>query len=290
MVCHLVADISLSEIDSLISTMNMFEIADTVLVTEKDNEISFEWFSPVNEKYCFKIIKDNENVFRCIKTSERNLGFSSELNKDLREKTATEEIVTLESSGFISIIENNSIVYNTNKKIGACDNTVSSERKYYTNDGIMRDRQYKGYKTGELTEDFDRVRTSSMLYIPRQAFGYGFWHNNYETTTILTREKLDIARIYHEDKAKGIRYSSKTVLNSEYGLRDMNLQGGNPYPLEATISPISKNEIELLIKKERNQKVMDALRKLSAGRENYYYNSNQDPNFVCEGITDGMTR
>ena len=43
----------------------------------------------------------------------------------------------------------------------------------------MRDRQYKGYKTGELTEDFDRVRTSSMLYIPRQAFGYGFWHNNY---------------------------------------------------------------------------------------------------------------
>ncbi len=57
-----------------------------------------------------------------------------------------------------------------------------------------------------------------LLYIPRQAFDFNFWGDKYEARTMLVREKLDMARIIHEDRAKGVKYNATTPLNQEIWL------------------------------------------------------------------------
>ncbi len=39
-----------------------------------------------------------------------------------------------------------------------------------------------------------------------------------------------------------------------------------------------------MIQRENNPKVAEGLREYAAGRENYYYSTSEDKNFICEGI------
>lgn len=283
---------AISQIDSLIGQMNMFEAAEAVTVKEENGNISFDWTSSVGDKYSMSISSSSPETFRCVRTEEKK-PFVGTNGQSIRQKNVVEEVATIDKSGFITLTTNGSMVDNIDCGMGKCNNSTWSEKKYYTSNGIMRDREYKNFTRGELSEDFDRTRIDSMLYIPRQAFDFGLWHDKYESRTLLVRDKLDTARIVSEDKTKGIRYSAITPLNQEHGLRDMVLLGGyDQYPQDVVIPPLSQEEIEVMIQRESNPKVAEGLRAFAVGRTTYSYNSAEDKSFVCEGIsqTQGFSR
>lgn len=279
---------AISQIDSLIGQMNMFEAAEAVTVKEENGNISFDWTSSVGDKYSMSISSSSPETFRCVRTEEKK-SFIGTNGQSIREKNVVEEVATIDKSGFITLTTNGSMVDNIDCGMDKCNNSTWSEKKYYTSNGVMRDREYKSFTRGELSENFDRTRIDSMLFIPRQAFDFGLWHDKYESRTLLVRDKLDTARIVSEDKTKGIRYSAITPLNQEYGLRDMILLGGyEPYPQNVVIPPLSQEEIEVMIQRESNPKVAEGLREYAAGRNTYSYNSAEDKHFISEGISQSQ--
>lgn len=283
---------AISQIDGLISQMGMSESIRTITVKEENGEISFDFVSPYGEKYSMSIYSSSPKTFRCVRTKEEK-PFIGLNGQSIREKGVIEEVATIDEYGFITLTTNGSRVNNIDCKMGECNNSTWSEKKYYTSNGVMRDREYKSFTKGKLFENFDRTSIDSMLYIPRQAFDSGFWNDKYESRTLLVRDKLDTARILSEDKKRGIRYSAITPLNQEHGLRDMILLGGyDLYPQNVVIPPLSQEEIEAMIQRESNPKVAEGLREYSIGRNTYSYDSTEDKYFISEGISQsrGMSR
>ena len=72
----------------------------------------------------------------------------------------------------------------------------------------------------------------------------------------------------------------------------MVLPGGDPYPQNVVISPLSQEQIEAMIQKESNPKVKKGLREYAVDREIYFYNSSDDKYFISEGISQskGISR
>ena len=269
----------ISEIDDLISQMNMSEKAEAITVQEEQGKISFNYVSTNGEKYSMTILCSSPDTFRCIRVEEKK-PFIGNNGQTIRVKNVIEHVATIDKSGFITLITNGSSVDNIDCSAGKCNNSTWAEKKYYTSKGVMRDREYKGFAKGELTEDFDRTNVNSMLLIPRQ----NFRNDNYVNRTLLVRDKLDTARIVSEDKSKGIRYSAVTPLNQEHGLSDLVLPGGyDPYPQDVVISPLSQEEIEAMLKRE-NPIVAEGLREFAVDRETYHYSTADDPYFLREGF------
>jgi len=276
---------ALASIENLISQMNMFEASESVTVREEEGMISFNWTSMTGDAYSICISSFSPETFKCIRIEEKK-PFIGVNGQTIREKNVVEEVVTIDKSGFITLTTNGSMVDNIDCGLGKCNDFGWAEKKYYTPNGVMRDREYKRFPKAELMEDFDNAKIDSMLYVPRQAFDFGYWHDKYEKRTLLTRDKLDTAKIVTEDKTKGIRYIATTPLNQEHGLRDMTLLGGyDSYPQDVVISPLSREQIEAMIQRENNPKVAEGLRAYAEGREKYYYNSIEDKNFVSEGTS-----
>lgn len=280
---------AISQIDSLIGQMNMFEAAEAVTVKEENGNISFDWTSPVGDKYSMSISSSSPETFRCVRTEEKK-SFIDTNGQSIKRKNVVEEVATIDKFGSITLTTNGSIVDNIDCKIGKCNNYTWSEKKCYTSNGVMRDREYKSFARGELSVDFDRAEIDSMLFIPRQAFDFGVWHDKYESRTLLVRDKLDTAKIISEDRTKGIKYSAITPLNQEHGLRDMAalLDGYGPYPQNVVIPPLSQEEIEVMIQRESNPKVAEGLREYAVGRNTYSYNSAEDKHFISEGISQSQ--
>lgn len=280
---------AISQIDSLIGQMNMFEAAETVTVKEENGNISFNWTSPVGDKYSMSISSSSPETFRCVRTEEKK-SFIDTNGQSIKRKNVVEEVAAIDKSGSITLTTNSSIVDNIDCRIGKCNNYTWSEKKCYTSNGVMRDREYKSFARGELSVDFDRAEIDSMLFIPRQAFDFGVWYDKYESRTLLVRDKLDTAKIISEDRTKGIKYSAITPLNQEHGLRDMAalFDGYGPYPQNVVIPPLSQEEIEAMIQRESNPKVAEGLREYAVGRNTYSYNSAEDKHFISEGISQSQ--
>lgn len=280
---------AISQIDNLIGQMSMFEAAEAVTVKEENGNISFDWTSPVGDKYSMSISSSSPETFRCVRTEEKK-SFIDTNGQSIKRKNVVEEVATIDKSGSITLTTNSSIVDNIDCRIGKCNNYTWSEKKCYTSNGVMRDREYKSFAREELPVDFDRAEINSMLFIPRQAFDFGFWYDKYESRTLLVRDKLDTAKIISEDRTKGIRYSAITPLNQEHGLRDMAalLDGYGPYPQNVVIPPLSQEEIEAMIQRESNPKVAEGLREYAVGRNTYSYNSAEDKHFISEGISQSQ--
>lgn len=279
---------AISQIDSLIGQMNMFEAAEAVTVKEENGNISFDWTSPVGDKYSMSISSSSPETFRCVRTEEKK-SFTDTNGQSIKQKDVIEEVATIDKSGSITLTTNSSIVDNIDCRIGKCNNYTWSEKKCYTSNGVMRDREYKSFAKGELSVDFDKAEINSMLFVPRQAFDSGFWYDKYESRTLLVRDKLDTAKIISEDRTKGIKYSAITPLNQEHGLRDMAaLLDGGPYPQNVVIPPLSQEEIEVMIQRESNPKVAEGLREYAVGRNTYSYNSAEDKHFISEGISQSQ--
>jgi len=283
----------ISQIDNLIAQMNMFEASEKVTADEENNRITFEWRSQTGEKYSMIISCPKPETIEAIKVEEKT-AFIGKNGKLIKEKNVIENIATLDKYGGINLISNSSTIDNVDCQIGKCNNTTSSERKYYISKGIMTEREYKGFSTAELSVDLDKAKIDEMLIIPRNAFIIGSpWHNKYDSRTLLVRDKLDTARIASEDRTKGIEYRAITPLDQEHGLRNMNLSGGNdPYPQDIEIFPLSQEEIETMIENENNSKVEEGLRELAKGRTTYSYDSSKDEKFYYknDSLTKGKTK
>lgn len=284
---------AIAAIDNLIGQMNMFEEAENVPVQEENGNLSFSWTSPVGEKYSMSISCSNPESFRCVRTEEKR-PYVGTNGQTVREKSIVEKVATIDkTSGFMTLDTNGAVLDNIDCSVGKCNNSIWAEKSSYTSNGIMDKKEYKGFPREELSEDFDRARIDSALYVPRKAFDMGMWYDRYHTRTLLVRDKLDTARLVTDDRTQGFRYNGIVPLNQEHGLRDMVQIGGfSPEQNNVVISPLSPEEIEKMIQRESNPKVQEGLRQYAAGRENYYYNSAEDKYFICEvdSPSQGMSK
>ena len=225
----------LSEIDSLIGTMNIMGDSDKVMVTQEDGKISFEYTSKGDEtKYSMSIGCSKTDEFSCIKTEEKK-PWMSNAGSMVRQKEIIEKHAIISKEGFITLTTNSASLDDIDCQRGQCNNSVSSCQCYYTNDGVMREKEYKLFGRGPLGEDIAKAKVNSALLIARESFGTGFWNNRYRYREKLLRDKFDTARLIIEDKNKDIFYSGIVQLSGENGYRNMVMQGGNfDYPTDYT--------------------------------------------------------
>lgn len=277
-------DTALDSINALLGEIYS-ELPDQIKETQvslKNGVISFACDLPFGKKYAMSILCDDSTTFRCIRTQEKApyIGTGGVM---YRCKDVIEKVVTVdEKSGHMTLTTNGAWLYADDSMKGECRNSTSSEKCDYTSDGIMERRETKIFGTGKLSEDYNRAGIGSMLYIPRSAFGMSLWSDKYEDRTLLTREKLDTARLVVEDKKKNIKYNATVQLSSQYGLKNMRLDITD-LPEDITIMPLLPAEIDELIQSEKDPRVAAGLRKYAVGRDQYFYNSRDDRYFVCEG-------
>lgn len=269
----------LSEIDGLISQMNMFESAEDVEVFEQDGQIVFNWKSPEENLYSVVISSPSANAFRCIRSTIKK-PFIGLNGKIVNQREVVEKGAILDNNNFITLTTASSMIDDYECEAGICNNSTWSEKKLYTSQGVMRDRENVSYPNGPLSQSIQRPNIDAMLYIPRGGFGADY----YESKTILTRDKLDTAHMYYEEKGSGIRYSATVPLSQNNGLQDMILRGGyNPFDREIIIPPLSPDEIESMLQSEKNKLVAEGLKEYAKDREIYSYNSQDDPSFIYQG-------
>lgn len=250
-------------------------------VSLKNGVISFACDLP-SGKYAMSILCDDPTTFRCIRTQEKAPYFGNG-GVMCRCKEVIEEVVTVdEKSGRMTLTTNGAFLYADDSMKGECRNSTTSEKCDYTSDGIMERRETKVFGNGKLSEDYNRAGIDSMLYIPRSAFGMFGWSDKYESRKLLTREKLDTARLVVEDKKKNIKYNATVPLSSQRGLKNMYLDVTDFWE-DITIMPLLPAEIDELIQSEKDPRVAAGLRKYAVGRDQYFYNSRDDRYFVCEG-------
>lgn len=248
----------------------------------KNGVISFACDLAFGEKYAMSILCDDPTTFRCIRTKGKvpYIGTDGLMN---RSKDVVEEVVTVdEKTGHMTLTTNRALLCADDSMKRECINLTNSEKCDYTSDGIMERREIKDFGTGKLSEDYSRAGIGSILYIPRNAFGMTLWSDKYEDRTLLTREKLDTARLVVEDKKKNIKYNATVRLSSQHGLKNMYLDVPD-LPEDITIMPLLPAEIDELIQSEKDPRVAAGLRKYAVGRDQYFYNSRDDRYFVCEG-------
>lgn len=276
----------LTEIDNMIGQLNMFEQANNIMVESTGNSISFKFTGADATNYYTEISKNDDKTFKCFQMIEKK-PYLNVTGDYVKEKTFVEEIATLTDKGFIELVNNGAIINNTASS-GVCNNMSWAEKKTYTNKGIMQEREYIGFPRGELNESYDRANSATALYFSKSAFN-GSLGNLYDTKTILRRDKLDTARIYVENKNSDFKYSAIIPLNQEHGLRDMTMIGGyDSYPTEIVIKPLSPEEITAIISKEPDLKIQEGLKEYAVGRENYYYNSLDDPYFIYQQLSNNQ--
>lgn len=275
-------DTALNSIGNLIGDMNLPDQVKKMQVSLDSGVISFACDLPSGEKYAMSILCDDPTTFRCIRTQEK-ASYIGTGGVMYRCKDVIEEVVTIdEKSGYMTLTTNGALLYADDSMKGECRNTTWSEECDYTSDGIMERRELKDFGTGKLSEDYNRAEVGSMLYIPRNAFGMFGWSDKYEERKLLTREKLDTARLVYEDKKKNIKYNATVQLTSQYGLKNMRLDIP-AFPEDIIIMPLLPAEIDELIQSEKDPRVAAGLKKYAVGRDQYFYNSRDDRYFVCEG-------
>lgn len=245
-------------------------------VKVEDGVISFEQKLSTDRKSSISIFCSSPETFRWVAMDEKD-PFLAGNGESVKTKSAYEQITTYGSNGEITV-ENNSSMLNSYGYVGQnrCNNSTSREVLNYNSQGVMMRREYTSYPDGELSKNIDYADANSMLFNPRY-YNVGM----YDSKTIMERETFDTAGVFHDDTITGFRYRSIAKLNSEHGLRDLNLGGGyNQFPSEVEINPLGPDEIENLINKDESEIVRAELKRLAQGRGSYYYNSSNDPNFV----------
>lgn len=265
---------ALAEIDSLISEMNISNESDKVNVIEEKGSISFKWNSQFNEKYEMSISCSDPDTFKCTRFKESKKHTQSW--KEAEEVVATigeyGNITLFNNSGSVTTLEN----YNKDHK---CMCFSSATRKEYSANGVMNEREYRNYTTEE-SQDFSRYNPDFILNTAREAYRLFLYDEIYNKRELYVRDKLDTARLVFDDKEEKIRYSVIVPLSQQHGLRDMYTTVNDPCKDDIVILPLSKEQIEAMIQKENNPKVQEGLRAYATGRENYYYNSSEDKNFI----------
>ena len=284
-------EVGISKLSSLIDRMNVFENLPYIIVKQDTNRI-FTYIDEVSDKtYEYAIEVPDENTIVCTLMEMGRSYYSDSLNRDVWAKKAIEiSIKYVTPQGLVIIHENGAIAHNNLEEINHCNNDTYSIIDVYTNFGVMYEKEFKVYSSNFLIEPIESLNFNSLLFIPREGCkAKNFFANKYDKRTLLRRVKLDIARLMYIEPKKGIKYCAETLINTENGLRDMELPfGDNAYPKEVVIKPLTRDEIDALLDNETNPTVIRGLEQFAAGRETYSYDSKTDKHFLYEFPEGGI--
>lgn len=280
---------ALAEIDALITTIPLDKVEETSKVKQRDKAITYTCVDEEDNVYALGLTSYEPNSFKCFLLTEK-LSIPVD-DKPMHQRTVIEKKVSVEENNYLTISTLGSTIDNLNCEIGKCNNSVWQESKKYSSKGIMIKKEVNNFASTEIKEDFDSISIDSMLYIPRKSIlaSDDFIESLRTKRTLISREYLDTAYIYVDDKEHRTTFSSSVPLNQDNGLRDMfiddiYLNG----PKEVFIPPVEDWEIDLMITSESNPKVQEGLKSISSGRNRYSYDSNNNPNFERKGFNDDL--
>lgn len=298
-------EVLIGNIQNLINQSNMDNFTEQyVTISEENGRISFEYNSHENGKYSFALFKSewprglhSESEVICQVTKEKS-NFVKGVPYPIQEKEVIEERAVVDKFGFVTHDTNKSKLSNIPPNgIEHCMNieskycTESADRQIYTSDGVMIEKAFKSYvdRYFDSHVSIDKMHANAMLMGPRSVLDGGDWYSNdYDYGMKMYRDKFDTAKIKIDGKKQDCKYNAIVPLTKEQGLGNMIIP--NELSEEIEIMPMSKEEIDRIIEQEPNEKVKEGLRKYAKGRENYYYNSNEDPDFRYEQSSEGRSR
>lgn len=264
----------IAELDGEISRMNMGTDYENIQVTETDSSISFKYSSVTNSNYTMSIeIQENGNI-RCLTTESKTDHLDN--TKQMRKKDITEINISIDDQGYITNETHFGHLNDLDCQNYQCNVQSSARKEEYNPEGIMVTSEYKLYN--EYKQPFDIDGLPLVGALQKDAFRIGSAADNgYSYKEIISRRMFDTGRLYIDDKRNNQNYSGIVQLSGEYGYRKLGYLLHNYQP--QTINPLSNDQIEQEINKDPNEKVRQALRNISHGRDTYYYSSLDDPSF-----------
>ena len=270
-------------IDSFISQMNIMSDSDKVMVTEMDGKISFSYEINGN-KNTLEISSKDKDSFECVKTTSNKPIVSD--GKMIDTKQAIGQVAKLDDhNGYITITTNVSNIDNVDCKKNEHNERNVTDKKVYSNYGIMMTRNYQGYKSVKIPTNMDNIDLVSAVDPTRPEFN-GIWRGNDNIS--VQRTQLDVAEVHvSENMSERVYHGNISLAGQERGLRDLPLPLFSTLSEEVIIPEIDQDDINKLIESELNEKVQEGLRKMSVNRSKYSYNSMDDPRFEYkDGRTD----
>lgn len=282
----------IDNVASHISRMGVFNYqgeATLRLVTEGKNQIKIEFTNPgTKEKNTMFITCKDPNTLECIKITEKPVTYSKE-NKPLKSSYTYGMTATLNpNNGEIYINNSNAYVDNYECNDNRHNLGFNGESIWYDKNGIMYRREYRSgprqFNLRDSLNAFDQTSLIAKIDLCKNLFN----KDDYETRTVIMRDKLDTAKIHDEDRRRGTEYNAIVPLNRETGLQDMKLIGGDPYPKNIVIPALGTEQVDAMITNERNRIVQEGLKRYAQGRENYSYRSEDDKGFIRSGFNDEM--
>ncbi|MDE6292485.1 MAG: hypothetical protein K2L98_02255 [Bacilli bacterium] len=278
---------ALAEIDDLIAKIPSKNLKGEGNVKQQNNAITYTCIDEDDNAYAFGITSYEPNSFKCFFLTEKH---SIPMDGEpMQQRSVIEKNVSLESNNYLTITTFGSTIDDHKCQVGKCNNTVWQELERFSAEGIMMKKEINNYVRGQLQEDFKTVSIDSMLYIPRKAnISSDERIESLRTKrVILSREYLDIARLFIEDKVNQTTFISSVPLNQENGLRTMVVD--EIYltaPKEVIIPPVEGWEVDLMITSESNPKVQEGLKGLSNDRTSFSYDSATNKLFERKGFND----
>ena len=250
--------ICLNEITKLIDEMNIPEIDDyeKCLVTEKDGNIQFEFTNMFGKKYIFNLSIDSRNIIRCIKT-EYEIPFVSINGNVIKRNNIKEIVIKTDDRGCITLCTNVALISNIDCKEGESNISNYTIREYYTPEGIMKEKEEKIFERIKVEKDINDMDADLSLCIPRESYCNSQVSNSYIIYKLLTRDRIDTAMLYYENRKLDTYNNVIVPLSQKNGLIKMELS----YPIfdllnrEIIIEPLSRSEIEEMINSESNLKI-----------------------------------
>lgn len=276
----------LKEIQRLIGNMQIGDKEETLSVHMEDHSAYFKYNNPENKGENFEFLITLSGANKIVATLQHSNTEYDSNQHPIRKRSTTEINSYLDKYGFITI----------DKKIGLADNidcdknqyniTPIASRDVYNNNGLMQEHeQMTSRKVDKIPGNIDFVPGfSQVATMENRSSGY------YAYYTKWTRDSIDTAQVYVDDKDKGIEYKTVMPLSLQHGPRRMEIQGLDEYPEEVIIPTIDEKKIQQIIDMEKNEAVREGLKKYVSGRsqgENgIYYDSNNDPKFIREGLEE----
>lgn len=163
-----------------------------------------------------------------------------------------------------------------------------AEKKVYTKNGVVRNVEFKEYKESESignTRSVSEQEYFNILFIPH--LSDRSTDNSYETITSIGRTGLDVAFVCKQDSKGSTLFKSHVQINNEYGVSDINIVDIGRYTgyigkthIDPVIHPFNSKLIEAIIKRDNDPRTQEELRQWAKGRESFYYNAAEDPDYV----------
>lgn len=235
-----------------------------ISVSEEQGALAFD-INNGDEKVSMKIDGFNEGGFNVRSRKESG----SDRNK---RKYVFSSNVSITKNGFIYYNEE-STVYNKilvqagdREKVSSVSRRVVEE---YNPNGIMYAYESKRDKEFIKNGSIDDCNYILSMGTPIDS-------------TILRRECFDVIKVIKDDNIRGKHYRGQATLNLDKSIKDLSLPTRWYYPEHVIITPLSEKEIEETIARESNPKIAQGLREWSKGRKDYTYDSDYNPEFVCE--------